>query len=302
MAIATEKLNMLFQSYASGYSDDQLDVFIANSERIMRKPAALLLEQAGLDASTEVPFTLLDHGCGTGPIAAHLLATVDERVLSRSVLLCADYNSTMVETLNRRIEKCGWANIKTANLDAQDSGLPAQYFSHVTLNFAMHVIPDPEAVLREALRVLKPGGIFAFSVWHKDNSGWMPDMLSSIETLPFKAPMPDRLPMVPNGKVDFVNPDLLPELLIKAGFEDVRVQTLVNAMPIHGAEDYLQCFGIMKDWIVEQYWNEETKKKASGVLDTHIVKHLAEKHGGRGWDLSWTMVLVTCRKPDAGSE
>ncbi|KAI0536625.1 S-adenosyl-L-methionine-dependent methyltransferase [Xylaria digitata] len=287
----------MFKTFSSDFDDTRLDKFIADSERIMRRPARLLLAQAGLDASTSEPFTLLDHACGIGPIAAHLQGSVDRYVLSRSKMLCADISENLVVTLKRRAEKHEWINVETTVLDAQKSGLPDQFFSHVTLNFAMHVIPDPGAVLRDAMRVLQPGGTLAFTVWHKGNSGWVPDMRSSFEALLFEAPMPDPLPMAPNGRAEFIDPDLVPEQLRGYGFEDVGVQTAEHIMRVESASDYLVSFGMMKDWMIQAYWSEESKEKANGMLDDHMMQHLTEKYGGQGWDLKWTMVLVTCRKP-----
>ncbi|TGJ77140.1 hypothetical protein E0Z10_g10742 [Xylaria hypoxylon] len=313
MAKAQEELGKMFKAFSSDFDDERLDKLIADSERIMRRPAGLLLAQAGLDASTSEPFTLLDHGCGTGPIAAHLQGNVDRQVLLQSKMMCADISDNLVGTLKRRAEKHEWVNVETGVLDAQRSGLPDQSFSHVTMNFAMHVIPDPGAVLqgtppsaskkeicgrvRNAMRVLQPGGTLAFTVWHKDNSGWVPDMRSSFEALPFAAPMPHPLSMAANGKVAFVDPDLIPEQLRSHGFEDVRVQSAEHIMRVESASDYLGSFGMMRDWMMRAYWGDESKKRAVGMLDDHIVRHLTEKHGGQGWDLKWTLVLATCRKP-----
>ncbi|KAI1150669.1 S-adenosyl-L-methionine-dependent methyltransferase [Nemania diffusa] len=288
----------MFKSFASDFDDERLEVLIRDSERIMRRPAGLLLEQAGLDASTSKPFTLLDHACGTGPIAAHLQTTVDKHVLSQSKIMCADSSGTLVDALKRRAEKYKWVNVKTSVLDAQTSGLPELSFSHVTINFAMHVIPDPDAVLQEATRLLRPGGVLAFTVWAKDNSGWVPDMRSSFETLPFEAPMPNPVPMAPNGKAEFIDPDTIPAQLRRHGFEDIEVQTVEHVMRVEDAGDYLRSFGMMKDWMLGAYWSEESKEKAKRMLDEHIVRHLTEKYDGTGWDLTWTLVLASCRKPN----
>ncbi|KAI8945406.1 S-adenosyl-L-methionine-dependent methyltransferase [Xylaria longipes] len=287
----------MFKTFAAGFDDERLDKFIEDSERIMRRPAGLLLTQAGLDASTSKPFTLLDHACGTGPIAAHLYETVEKQALSQSKLVCADISENLVGTLKRRAQKSGWSNVETTVLDAQKSGLPEQSFSHITINFAMHVIPDPGSVCQDAMRILQPGGVFAFTVWHKDNLGWVPDMRSSFETLPFEAPMPSVISMAPNGKSEFIDPDLIPEQLTQYGFEDVKVQTVEHIMRIENAEDYLRSFGMMRDWMLQSYWSEESKEKAKGMLDAHIRRHLTEKYNGKGWDLTWTLILATCRKP-----
>ncbi|KAI0813834.1 S-adenosyl-L-methionine-dependent methyltransferase [Xylaria sp. FL0064] len=289
----------MFKTFSSDFDDERLEKFIEGSERIMRRPAVLLLAQAGLHASTSEPFTLLDHACGTGPIAAHLQENVDKQVLSRSKILCADISPSLVDTLKKRAKKHEWVNVETAILDAQNSGLPELSFSHATMNFAMHLVPEPEAVLRDAMRVLKPGGTLAFTVWHKDNSAWVPDMRSSFEALPFEAPMPDPLPMAPNGKTEFIDADLIPEQLRRHGFEDVEVRTVEHIVRVESADDYLRNFGMMRDWMMRAYWSEESKKKAQGMLDDHIVRHLTKKHNGQGWDLPWTLVLATCRKPSS---
>lgn len=119
MAKAQEELGKMFKTFASGLEDGRLDTFIADSERIMRRPAGLLLAQAGLDASTSQPFTLLDHACGVGPIAAHLQATLDKQVISQSKMTCADISVGLVDALKRRIDTHGRVNIETSILDAQ---------------------------------------------------------------------------------------------------------------------------------------------------------------------------------------
>jgi hypothetical protein len=147
------------------------------------------------------------------------------------------------------------------------------------------------------MRLLQPGGVLGFTVWHKDNMGWVPDMRSSFETLPFEAPFPDPMPMVTNGKTEYIDPDLVSAPLQRHGFVDVKVKTAEHVMRIESAEDYLRTFGMMRDWMVGSYWGEEIKEKAGDVLDDHILRHLTEKHGGHGWDLTWSLILVTCRKP-----
>ncbi|KAJ2986970.1 hypothetical protein NUW58_g4768 [Xylaria curta] len=269
-----EELKKQFKTFASGFDDEQLDNFIADSENIMRPPAGLLLAQAGLDASTSKPFTLLDHACGVGPIAAELQTTVNKQVLAQSKIMCADINDNLVGALKRRVGKYGWGNVETSVLDAQKSDLPDESFSHVTVNFAMHVIPDPGAALQEAMRVLQPGGVFAFTVWHKDNVGWVPDMRSSFETLPFDGPMPSQLPMAPNGKSEIIDPELIPEQLTGRGFEGVKVRTMERTVPVENAAGYLRRFGMMRDWMVKSYWSEESQEKARDTLDDHICRQI----------------------------
>lgn len=119
MTKAQEELGKMFKTFSLGLVGGRLDRFIADSERIMRRPAGLLLAQAGLDASTSQPFTLLDHACGVGPIASHLQGTLDKQVLSQSKMICADISDGLVEAVKRRADTNGWVNVETTVLDAQ---------------------------------------------------------------------------------------------------------------------------------------------------------------------------------------
>ncbi|KAI1410354.1 S-adenosyl-L-methionine-dependent methyltransferase [Hypoxylon sp. FL1857] len=298
MATTQEKeLQKLYGKFTGGLSDEELDRVIADAERIMRGPAGLLLTLVGLDEHTSKPFTLLDNACGTGPIVAHLQDHIDKKVLSESKIICADVNGNLVDTVKRRAAKYGWVNVETAVADAQHTDFANQSFSHVTINFAMHIIPNPEAVLQDTMRLLKPGGMFAFSVWHKDTKGWFPDMRSAFEALPFDAPMPNPVPVALHGKSQWTDLEGVKKELTAHGFQNIQVKTVPHSVHVHSAEDYLRSYRMMKDWMVNTYWSEESKLKAKDMLDDHIVKHLKEKYNDEGWDLDWVVLLATCQKP-----
>ncbi|KAI0831026.1 S-adenosyl-L-methionine-dependent methyltransferase [Hypoxylon sp. FL0890] len=300
MASTQEKeLQKLYGKFTGDLSDDELEGVIASAERIMRGPAGLLLTQAGLDESTGKPFALLDNACGTGPIVAHLQDHIDKKVLLESKIVCADVNGNLVGTLKRRAVKYGWVNVETAVVDAQHTDFPDQSFSHVTINFAMHIIPKPEAVLQDTMRLLKPGGVFAFSVWHEDFKGWSPDMRSAFETLPFDAPMPDPVPMAIHGKAQWTESEGVERELRAHGFKNIQIKTVPHVVRVHSAEDYLKSYRMMKDWMMNTYWSEENKLRAKDMLDDHIVRHLKEKYHNQGWDLDWTVILATCQKPSS---
>ncbi|RYP63047.1 hypothetical protein DL771_009462 [Monosporascus sp. 5C6A] len=297
MASAPQKeLQKLFENFSNGLDDEGLAKFISDSELIMRSPARTLLVQMGLDKSVTAPFRLLDNACGIGPIAAELQDQVDAQVLAGSKVVCADFNANLVDILKRRVVMNGWSNIETAALDAQNSGLPDASFSHISINFAMHLIPNPQAVLRDTMRLLQPGGTFGFTVPHKDND-WLPDMRSCFEALPFQAPFPNPSPMAPHGQLQWTEEGGIEKELGDGGFQKIETNTITHIIHVDSAEHYLRCFDMMKHWVVNTYWNEESKEKANGILDEHIVKHLKDKYNNHGWDLTWKMIVATCQKP-----
>ena len=127
MSISLERHN---EEISKFFTDQTLSssataALIKNCARIMAAPAKLMLSQAGLSSDTTKPFQLLDHGCGTGPVAAILQDCVNKDVLGKSKILCADVSEAMVGVVRERAaggieaEKgSGWLNVEAMTLDA----------------------------------------------------------------------------------------------------------------------------------------------------------------------------------------
>jgi ArsR family transcriptional regulator len=109
---------------------------------------------SGLDAAAMLAllpsdYIVADLGCGTGAITAKL-ATVVKQVIA------VDNSPAMLKAAKRRIGETSNVDLRRGELDAlpiDDSTCDA-----ATLILALTYVPDPPAVLREAARVLKPGG------------------------------------------------------------------------------------------------------------------------------------------------
>ncbi|KLP05217.1 uncharacterized protein FFB20_09636 [Fusarium fujikuroi] len=277
-AKAQDELQKRYEEGPQSLEDPEVEYMISQADEMMGKPERMLIAQAGLQPLTTTSFSLLGHGCGTGLIASCL-----QEVIQPS-----------------RAGRDQWINVDAAVLDAQDSGLPKHSFSHVTMNFAMHIIPDPVAVLRDILRILQPGGLVAFSVPLASNGhdgGWVPDLRSALESLPFQTSFPDLMPVALHGKSEWVEPEGIEAELVRHGFVDVKVETVDLIRPVANAESFLASFGMMVKWIINKYWTVEQKEQYEDDFNKVLVEHLQIKHGGNGWDLKSTAILVTARTP-----
>jgi SAM-dependent methyltransferase len=110
-----------------------------------------LLDAASVAAGRRV----LDLCCGPGFVSA---AVRDRGAIPTGV----DFSSHMVGLSRRQ-----WPTLDFREGDAEDLEFPDSTFDAVVMNFGMLHVSRPDAVVREAARVLRKDGWFAFTVWDK---------------------------------------------------------------------------------------------------------------------------------------
>ena len=109
--------------------------------------------------------TLLDIGCGSGALAIKAAKKYPQARVTGMDYWGAtwDYAQSQCER-NARIEGVG-SRVSFQKGDAARLHFPDAYFDAAVSNFVFHEVksqPDKMALIREALRVVKPGGAFAF--------------------------------------------------------------------------------------------------------------------------------------------
>ena len=97
---------------------------------------------------------LIDVACGTGDIAK-LFADATNK---NSEVLCVDPNVKMLKKGKERLKK--YKNLKWKVGNAEKLLLPENYFDFYTISFGLRNTKSLDSSLKEAYRVLKPGGRF----------------------------------------------------------------------------------------------------------------------------------------------
>lgn len=145
----------------------------------------------------------LDLGASVLEIGPGYGAATDELVKRAPALTCVEINGRMADRLRRRTSG---QNVTVLCQDATHTSLPASSFDSAVCFTMLHHIPSPalqDRLLAEALRLLRPGGVFAGT--DSKPSGRMFKLLHAFDTL------------TP------VDPDTFAARLTAAGFEDAQV-------------------------------------------------------------------------------
>ena len=109
----------------------------------------------------------LDVGCGPGTATIPLA----KRVGPGGRVVGVDIAAPMVAWAERSAQAQGITNATFAVADAEDlADFPDESFDVVISNFGVIFAPEPPRMLGEIARVLKPGGVFAFSIWIADGA------------------------------------------------------------------------------------------------------------------------------------
>ena len=117
-----------------------------------------LLDAADVGAGRSV----LDVACGPGFVAA---GAIERGATARGL----DFSAAMLGVARAR-----HPGIVFDQGDAEALPYPDALFDAVVSNFGMHHVPQPILALRQAYRVLRPGGSLAFTIWAApaENIGW----------------------------------------------------------------------------------------------------------------------------------
>ncbi len=126
-------------------------------------PLLFLDYAAELVADLNIPpgAAILETACGTGAVTRHLQPILEQ--IGR--LTVTDLAPAMVEIVQQVVGE--HPSVEYQQADATELHFADGLFDVVICQFSMMLLPDREKGIREAARVLKPGGRFVFNVWDK---------------------------------------------------------------------------------------------------------------------------------------
>jgi SAM-dependent methyltransferase len=243
--------------------------------RITAGAVGALLDAVGL--APDMAF--LDTCCGPGTLAA-------EAARRGADVTAIDFAAPMIAEARQRFPAVAFAEGDAEALDFPDDSFDAAACAFGVLHLA-----DPDRALREAHRVLRSGGRYAFTVWKgppdHDFFRLVGDAIAAHGTTVELPPAP---PMF-----RFADPDEARRSMEAAGFADVTVAELPLVWRIEGPRDVLAY--VEKCTMRIAMVLDRQTEKARARIHAAILEGASAFRRGDGYEVAWPAILAAGTKP-----
>ncbi|MGH2935744.1 MAG: class I SAM-dependent methyltransferase [Gaiellaceae bacterium] len=176
--------------------------------------------------------TVLELAAGAGDVGFAAAA----RIGDGGRLISTDVSPAMLDVARRRGAALGLGNVDYRVMDAERIELEDDSVDGILCRFGYMLMPDPEAALVEARRVLRPGGRLALAVWGPPERNPFFSLIGMV--LVRHGHLPPLDPSQP-GIFTLADPNGLRALLEGAGFTDTRLADVSVVFGVEGIDEYL---------------------------------------------------------------
>jgi SAM-dependent methyltransferase len=138
-------------------------------------------------------------------------------------LICTDGAEAMLDVARARAAELGIENVEFTPMEAEWLDMGAASVDAILCRWGYMLLVDPESGLRDARRVLRPGGRIAIAVWDVPEAN--PLMTAGRAGLEAAGAAPEVVPGAP-GPFALADRDAVEELLGSTGFTEIVVDAV----------------------------------------------------------------------------
>jgi ubiquinone/menaquinone biosynthesis C-methylase UbiE len=245
--------------YFLGYSQAEQER-LERQAQVFARDSQWLFDHVGIDDGSRV----IEIGCGP----RGCLGLLSERVGPTGSVIGLERNAEEVQRAQQFVVDNRLTNVQVMHADARASGLPNAAFDLATARLLLVNVPNPEEIVAEMVRLVRPGGVVALHeadlIGHQMCHPPLPAWTRLFQLLNTYAEM--------NGIDRFVG-RRVPRMLRKAGLVDVRVNPLLHVYPPdHGSRMILLEFveNVRDRLLSVNLISEDELNELMAVLKRHL--------------------------------
>jgi len=226
---------------------------------------------------------ILETAAGTGIVTRMLAKTLPPEV----EIMATDLNQAMLDLAQTKLQA---PNVTWRQADAQTLPFEDGFCDAVVCQFGVMFFPDKQGAYREALRVLKPDGVFLFNVWDSLDANQMSRVVSDQAIALFPDDPPRFIERTPFG---YFHEDAIRGELQRAGFKTVTIERVEKTSQAPSARH--AAMGLVQGTPLRA----ELETRAPGRLDEITDKAaaaLVDRFGNGGFENRMRALVVLARR------